>query len=113
MPSPCTRGFGEGGGLLDLGVCIKGYHHRLVARAVRREDDRAFEVIQQRMTAVDTRAHEEEWVEAALETLVLAGGSAAVPLLLKLMSNIAAQPEEPKFRKVRLGAPRHRAPTVT
>ncbi|HJL29265.1 MAG TPA: TRAP transporter substrate-binding protein DctP, partial [Polyangiaceae bacterium LLY-WYZ-15_(1-7)] len=42
--------------------------HRLVARAVRREDDRAFEVIQQRMTAVDTRAHEEEWVEAALET---------------------------------------------
>ena len=52
-------------------------------------------------------------MEAALETLVLAGGSAAVPLLLKLMSNIAAQPEEPKFRKVRLGAPRHRAPTVT
>ena len=41
-------------------------------------------------------------MEAALEQLVLAGGSVAVPLLLKLASNIAAQPDEPKFRKVRL-----------
>ena len=43
-------------------------------------------------------------MEAALEQLVLAGGSVAVPLLLKLLTNIAAQPDEPKFRKVRPSA---------
>ena len=43
-------------------------------------------------------------MEAALEQLVLAGGSVALPLLLKLLTNIAAQPDEPKFRKVRPSA---------
>jgi len=45
-------------------------------------------------------------MEASLEQLVLAGGSIAVPLLLKLVSNIAAQPGEAKFRKVRLSNPK-------
>ncbi len=42
--------------------------HRLVARVIRREDDRAFTVIQRRLTAVDTSAHESEWRLAALQT---------------------------------------------
>ena len=55
-------------------------------------------------------------MEAALEQLVLAGGSVALPLLLKLLTNIAAQPDEPKFRKVRspersLRSPRPRLPS--
>lgn len=45
-------------------------------------------------------------MEAALEQLVLAGGSVAVPLLLKLLSNIAEKPDEPKFRKIRLSNPK-------
>ena len=39
-------------------------------------------------------------MERALERLVAAGGSVAVPLLLKLVSNVASQPDELKFRKV-------------
>ncbi|MCB9637154.1 MAG: TRAP transporter substrate-binding protein DctP [Sandaracinus sp.] len=42
--------------------------HQLVARAIRREDERALGVIAQRMTAVDTTAHETEWRLAALQT---------------------------------------------
>ena len=42
--------------------------HRLVAQAIRREDDRALQVIARRMTAVDTTPHEAEWRLAALQT---------------------------------------------
>jgi len=45
-------------------------------------------------------------MEIALENLVLAGGSVAVPLLLKLVTNIESQPDEAKFRKVRLSNPK-------
>ncbi len=42
--------------------------HRLVARAIRREDDRALQVIARRLTAVDTTPHDAEWRLAALQT---------------------------------------------
>jgi len=42
--------------------------HRLAARAIRREDERALRAIQGRMTAVDTTQHEGEWMRAALRT---------------------------------------------
>lgn len=45
-------------------------------------------------------------MEAALEQLVLAGGAASLPLLLKLVSNVANAPDEPRFRKVRLTNPK-------
>ena len=45
-------------------------------------------------------------MEASLEQLVLSGGAASVPLLLKLVSNVANAPDEPKFRKVRLTNPK-------
>ncbi|MFT5352988.1 MAG: TRAP-type C4-dicarboxylate transport system substrate-binding protein [Polyangiales bacterium] len=42
--------------------------HRLLARAIRREDDRSLRVLSRRMTAVDTSAHEAEWAAAAETT---------------------------------------------
>ncbi|MEM6956650.1 MAG: TRAP transporter substrate-binding protein DctP [Myxococcota bacterium] len=39
--------------------------HRLLARAIRREDTRSLRVLGRRMTAVDTSPHEAEWAQAA------------------------------------------------
>ena len=39
--------------------------HRLLNRAIRREDERSLRVITQRLTAVDTSPHEAAWTQAA------------------------------------------------
>lgn len=44
------------------------HSHRLLARAIRREDDRSLRVLQRRLTSVDTSAHEAEWAAAAETT---------------------------------------------
>ncbi|MEM9071455.1 MAG: TRAP transporter substrate-binding protein DctP [Myxococcota bacterium] len=42
--------------------------HRLVARAIRREDERALQVLSRRLRAVDTTPHDAEWRLAGLQT---------------------------------------------
>ncbi len=42
--------------------------HRLLQRAIRREDDRSLRVVQRRLTEVDGSAHEAAWREAAETT---------------------------------------------
>lgn len=39
--------------------------HRLLQRAIRREDERSLRVLDRRLTAVDTSAHEAEWRQVA------------------------------------------------
>ncbi len=41
--------------------------HRLLARAIRREDERSLRVLSRRMTAVDQSAHEQAWRDLAEE----------------------------------------------
>ena len=65
--------------------------HRLLARAIRREDDRSLRVIQQRMTAVDGSAHRAEWDQAFEQTRTRLAGRIFPQALLDAVIRAAAE----------------------
>ncbi|MEM9067234.1 MAG: TRAP transporter substrate-binding protein DctP [Myxococcota bacterium] len=65
--------------------------HRLLARAIRREDDRSLRVIQRRLEAVDGTAHRAEWEQAFEQTRTRLAGRVYPQALLDAVIRAAGE----------------------